>query len=115
MGAVVTETIKELLNYGVLGAIVVALSASIAWAGIWARSVIERVVASYVENDKKRADAAEVVAKTQEQLGDLVAGIDHTLKKHNVAHKAALTALQEIVPPTSAVHRDISEARGKLQ
>jgi hypothetical protein len=103
-----------LLNYGVLGAVVVTLSACIAWAGLWARSVVERVVSSYVENDKKRADAAEVVAKTQEQLSDLVAGIDHTLGRHGTAHKATLSALEEIIPPGSPTRREISEARGRL-
>lgn len=105
---------KEMINYGVLGIVVVALATIIGWAGLWARKVVEQVVSSYMANDKKRADAAESVAKTQEHLGDLVGKIDHTLGQHGKAHVTTLSALQEIVPPTSPVHREISEVKGRL-
>lgn len=109
-----SEQTTYFMNQGILGVIVVVLATLIAIVGLWAKSVIERLVTNYVKNDEVRAVAAERTAKTQEHLGGLVENIQSTLGTHGKAHRATLTALQDLVPPASSTHREVSEVKGML-
>jgi hypothetical protein len=105
---------KEMLNYGVLGAVVVVLSSLIGYGGYWVKGLIEKHLTAYMEHDARRTIAAETTARTQEQLGGVIERMDSKLDKHSQAHGVTLDALSEVVPPGSPVHRVIQQTRGKL-